>query len=74
MLNFLPTPNPDAADANGLPEISRKHRAWVALYSLENPALDRRQILRENDVTEADLVRYLESWMQLLRQHRQKQY
>ena len=71
MLNFSSAPDPNADD-DRLPGLSRKHRAWVALYSLENPAFDRRQILRENDVTEADLVRHMESWMQLQRQHRQK--
>ncbi|NVO32538.1 hypothetical protein [Hymenobacter lapidiphilus] len=70
MLNFPFVPDQNPADDDGLPGLSRKHRTWVALYSLENPAFDRRQILRENDVTEADLVRHMESWMQL--QHRQK--
>ncbi|RFP66672.1 hypothetical protein D0N36_02945 [Hymenobacter lapidiphilus] len=73
MLNFSSAPDPNSADDDGLPGLSCKHRAWVALYSLENPAFDRRQILCENDVTEADLVRHMESWMQLQLQHRQKQ-
>ncbi|SDY65511.1 hypothetical protein [Hymenobacter psychrophilus] len=73
MLNFSSASDQNPADDDGLPGLSRKHRAWVALYSLENPAFDRRQVLRENDVTESDLVHHTESWMQLRRQHRQKQ-
>ena len=73
MLISPSAPDPNDDDPDTPRGLSRKHRAWVALYSLENPAFDRRQILRQNDVTEADLVDHLESWMQLLRQHNQKQ-
>ncbi|WP_400190835.1 hypothetical protein [Hymenobacter sp. B81] len=45
--------------------LSRQHRAWVALYALDAGARPRAQVLRENDVTEADLVEFEESWLAL---------
>ncbi|TGE24279.1 hypothetical protein E5K00_03430 [Hymenobacter aquaticus] len=48
-----------------LPLLPRKHRAWIALYALEGCEQDRAEILRTNDVTEADLVEFEESWLRL---------
>ncbi|WP_426492099.1 hypothetical protein [Hymenobacter sp. 102] len=45
--------------------LSRRHRAWVALYSLDATLQDRATILRVNNVTEADLAEYFESWFQM---------
>lgn len=47
------------------PGLSRQHRAWIALYSLQNGAADRRLVLRQNQVTESDLCEHQESWVQL---------
>lgn len=48
-----------------LPLLPRKHRAWIALYALEDCEQNRATILRVNDVTEADLVEFEESWLRL---------
>ncbi|MCB2377104.1 hypothetical protein LGH70_05895 [Hymenobacter sp. BT635] len=48
-----------------LPVLPRKHRAWIALYALEGCEQDRAEILRINDVTEADLAEFEESWLRL---------
>lgn len=45
--------------------LSRRHRAWIALYSLDTLHCDREAILRQNNVTEADLQEFFESWFQL---------
>lgn len=45
--------------------MSRRHRAWIALYSLDATHCDRAEILRQNCVTEADLSEFFESWFQL---------
>lgn len=47
------------------PPLSRKHRAWIALYALEDGAQNRPAVLRTNDVTEADLAEFEESWLRL---------
>lgn len=44
------------------PELSRKHRTWIALYDLESALLSRQEILQRNDVTEEDLQLFEESW------------
>ncbi|MCB2410562.1 hypothetical protein [Hymenobacter lucidus] len=48
-----------------LPLLPRKHRAWIALYALEDCEQNRAAILRVNDVTEADLAEFEESWLRL---------
>jgi hypothetical protein len=45
--------------------LSRQHRAWIALYSLQNADVDRNQVLIQNNVTEKDLLDYWESWQQM---------
>ena len=47
---------------NGL---SRQYRAWIALYALDANERPRAEILRINDVTEADLAEFEASWLQL---------
>ncbi|WP_100336183.1 hypothetical protein [Hymenobacter chitinivorans] len=48
------------------PALSRKHRAWIALYALEGcDEQDRTEILRVNNVTEADLTEFEEGWLRL---------
>ncbi len=55
-----------STSGSGLP---REHRAWIALYCLESQSSDRQLILQQNEVTEEDLTRYLESWLELRRRH-----
>lgn len=45
--------------------LSRQHRAWVALYSLKLTFLSRREVLAQNDITEADLATYTAGWLRL---------
>ncbi|KAA9325860.1 hypothetical protein F0P96_19025 [Hymenobacter busanensis] len=45
--------------------LPRQHRAWIALYALEAGAKPRSRVLSENDVTEADLLEFEESWLAL---------
>lgn len=46
-------------------EPSRRHRAWIALYTLDAMHCDRAAVLRQNNVTEADLAEFFESWFQM---------
>ena len=52
---------PDSAASH----LSRRHRAWIALYSLESRQQGRADILQLNQVTEADLAEFRESWLKL---------
>ncbi|WBO86174.1 hypothetical protein [Hymenobacter yonginensis] len=45
--------------------LSRQHRAWVALYSLQTSFLSRRDVLAQNNVTEADLAAHTPGWLRL---------
>lgn len=45
--------------------LSCQHRAWIALYSLQNGATDRNLVLLQNRVTEADLREHQASWYRL---------
>ncbi|GGF07544.1 hypothetical protein GCM10011383_18320 [Hymenobacter cavernae] len=45
--------------------MSRRHRAWVALYALDLGQWARPDVLRLNNVTEEDLAEFEASWMQL---------
>lgn len=45
--------------------LTRRQRAWIALYSLTEPTPDRLEILRLNEVTEADLREHELSWRRL---------
>lgn len=45
--------------------LSRQHRAWIALYSLDSYHRKREEVLRLNDVTEEDLQEFEESWLKL---------
>jgi hypothetical protein len=45
--------------------LSRQHRAWIALYTLDAMHCDREAVLRENGITDADLTEFFESWFQL---------
>lgn len=45
--------------------LSRQHRTWIALYTLDAMHCDREAVLRENGVTEEDLTEFFESWFQL---------
>ncbi|MBW3130038.1 MULTISPECIES: hypothetical protein [Hymenobacter] len=47
---------------SGLP---RQYRAWIALYALDANERPRADILRINEVTEADLAEFEASWLQL---------
>lgn len=47
------------------PALSRRHRAWIALYILDSAHCDRREVLRQNNVTETDLQEFFDSWFQL---------
>lgn len=53
---------PFSVSSSGL---SRRHRTWIALYTLDAMHCDRDAVLRENNVTEADLTEFFESWFQL---------
>lgn len=44
--------------------LNRQHRAWIALYSLDSSLQDRATVLEQNNVTEADLSEFFESWFQ----------
>lgn len=45
--------------------LTRRQRAWVALYSLDASHRDRAEVLAQNDITEADLLEFEESWLQM---------
>ncbi|SNC62760.1 hypothetical protein SAMN06265337_0736 [Hymenobacter gelipurpurascens] len=49
------------------PQLSLRHRAWVALYSIANCPNSRAEILRINNVTENDLAEYEDSWLRMRR-------
>ena len=49
--------------------LTRRHRAWVALYALAAGQGPRTEVLRVNEVTEADLVEFEESWRKLRRRN-----
>lgn len=53
--------------------MSRQHRAWVALYSLQIGLLSRNEVLAHYNVTETDLVDYLDSWLYLKVKHQLRQ-
>ena len=56
-----------AAATTGPPSssLSRQHRAWIALYSLDSYHRKREEVLRINDITEDDLQEFEESWLKL---------
>ncbi|GAA4008954.1 hypothetical protein GCM10022408_21360 [Hymenobacter fastidiosus] len=45
--------------------LSRKHRALVALYTLDASQQPREEILRLNNVSEADVAEHEEEWLRL---------
>ncbi|MBC6989845.1 hypothetical protein [Hymenobacter sp. BT491] len=45
--------------------LSRKHRAWIALYALDGTFQARDEVLHLNNVTEADLLEFEESWLRM---------
>ncbi|UOR06825.1 hypothetical protein MUN82_06905 [Hymenobacter aerilatus] len=45
--------------------MSRQYRTWIALYALDANERPRAEILRINEVTEADLAEFEASWLQL---------
>jgi len=45
--------------------LSRRHRAWVALYTLDLGQWVRDDVLRLNNVTEEDLAEFEASWLHL---------
>ncbi|WP_139921801.1 hypothetical protein [Hymenobacter sp. DG01] len=45
--------------------LTRQQRAWVALYSLSAGCANRAEILEQNEVTEADLAEFIDSWLRL---------
>lgn len=47
------------------PALSRRHRAWIALYALDGTHYDRGEILRQNNVAESDIQEFFDSWFQL---------
>lgn len=49
--------------------LSRQHRAWVALYSLQTGFLSRREVLAQNNVTEDDLAANRSGWLRLQEQN-----
>ncbi|MBB4601877.1 MULTISPECIES: hypothetical protein [Hymenobacter] len=48
-----------------VPALSRRQRTWIALYSLDAGHRDRAEVLQQNNVTEADLTEFEESWLQM---------
>ncbi|RPD45886.1 hypothetical protein DNI29_17205 [Hymenobacter sediminis] len=53
------------ASTASAPALSRRQRAWIALYSLDAGHRDRTEVLQQNNVTEADLLEFEESWLQM---------
>lgn len=54
------------AEYGGEPSsLSRQYRTWIALYALDANERPRADILRINEVTEADLAEFEASWLQL---------
>ncbi|GAB2467723.1 hypothetical protein GCM10011375_31110 [Hymenobacter qilianensis] len=49
--------------------LTRQHRAWVALYALHAGQGPRANVLRTNEVTEADLLEFEDSWRKLRRRN-----
>jgi len=47
--------------------LSRQHRAWIALYSLELNEQTCANILQLNQVTEEDLTVFRPSWLKMRR-------
>jgi hypothetical protein len=47
------------------PALSRRHRAWIALYVLDSTHCDRIEVLRQNSVTENDLQEFFDSWFEM---------
>jgi len=49
--------------------LSRQHRAWIALYSLDSRHYNRRYtqdyVLSVNNVTPEDLAEFEDSWLKL---------
>lgn len=45
--------------------LSRRQRVWIALYSLDGSHRNRAEILRENSISEADMLEFEESWLQM---------
>lgn len=45
--------------------LSRQHRAWIALYSLQMASWKRNEVLEQNNITESDLTHYQESWFKM---------
>ena len=56
-----------ASKSSSAPQLSLRHRAWIALYSIANSPVNRAEILRINNVTETDLAEYEESWCRMRR-------
>ncbi|WP_139921803.1 hypothetical protein [Hymenobacter sp. DG01] len=54
-----------SATSTTIPALSRRQRAWIALYSLDAGHRDRAAVLRQNNITEADLAEFEESWLQM---------
>jgi hypothetical protein len=46
-------------------QLSRQHRAWVALYALDVSRQTRTAVLQLNNITEADLTEFEASWLRL---------
>ncbi|MFD2785974.1 hypothetical protein [Hymenobacter rubripertinctus] len=42
-----------------------RHRAFIALYSLDAGHRNPAEVLRQNNVTEDDLHRYFDSWFEM---------
>ena len=61
----MSTPIPP--DSEQPSELSRQHRAWIALYALEANEQTRADILRLNQVTEEDLTAFRASWLKMRR-------
>ncbi|MBT9394202.1 hypothetical protein KLP40_13600 [Hymenobacter sp. NST-14] len=45
--------------------LCRRHRAFIALYSLDAGHRNPAEVLRQNNVTEADLQQYFDSWFEM---------
>lgn len=46
-------------------QLSREHRTWVALYALETGRSSREEVLRLNEITEADIYEFHASWLRM---------
>jgi len=66
-MRFIPYFSPSITDEHpaGSSGLSRQYRTWIALYALDANERPRAEILRINEVTEADLAEFEDGWLHL---------